>query len=44
MPGESIVNESNCGGVTVLERQMMVIIAWIFESRWTEANDPELFR
>ena len=40
MPRESIVNESSCGGVTVLERQIIVTIAWILELRPTEASEP----
>lgn len=35
-----MVNDSNCGGVTVLERHMMVTMAWTLESRPTEASEP----
>lgn len=40
IPKESMANESNCGGVTVLDRQMIVTIAWIFDSRPIEASEP----
>lgn len=35
-----MVNESSCGGVTLLERATMVMIAWILELRPTDASGP----